>query len=113
MQQKLVDEVHQIMWGFCQEHDLDIDPVQLRRGIQRQISGALSVVSPETFSRIGARRIALMIDTAGRFDVTLAEMLNESIMEGSDKSSSLCQTIKSRKNSTQRVSRKPHLSVVK
>lgn len=111
--QQMVDEVHAIMWELCQAHELDIDPVQLKRGIQRQVSGALAVVSPEAFQRLGARRLAVMIDTAGRFNVTLAEMLSESILEGSDRSSSLCQTIKGRKQSTERLQRRPHLSLVK
>lgn len=109
----MVDEIHGMMWELCELHGLDVDPVQLKRGIQRQIAGALSVVSPETLARLGARRVAGMIDTAGRFNVTLAEMFNESLLEGSDKSSSLCQAIKSRKQSTVRVQRKPHLSLVK
>jgi len=111
--QRMVEQVHQIMWDFCVEHDLDVDPVMLKRSVQRQVAGALQVVSPECLSRLGAKRLALMIDTAGRFDVTLAEMLNESLLEGADKSSSLCQAINSRKQSTQRVERKPHLALVK
>lgn len=111
--QQMVDEVHAIMWDFCQEHDLDVDPVQLKRGIQRHLAGSLQVVSPECLSRLGARKLALMIDTAGRFNVTLAEMFNEALVEGSEKSSTLCQALKSRKVSTQRTHQKPNLSLVK
>lgn len=111
--QKMAEEVHAIMWDFCQVHSLDVDPVQLKRSIQRHLSGALQVVSPECLSRLGARRLCHMINTAGTFNVTLAEILNESLMDGSEKSATLCQAIKSRKASTQRIASRPHLSVVK
>lgn len=111
--QKMVEEVHAIMWDFCQIHSLDVDPVQLKRSIQQHINGALQVVAPECLSRLGARRLSLMINTAGNFNVTLAEILNEALIEGSEKSAILCQVVKSRKASTQRISVKPNLSIVK
>jgi hypothetical protein len=111
--QNMVDEVHAIMWDFCQSHSLDVDPVQLKRSIQRHLSGALQVVSPECLSRLGARRLSLMINTAGSFDVTLAEVLNESLVEGSERSATLCQSVKSRKVSTHRMVSRPQLSLVK
>lgn len=111
--QEMAEEVHAIMWDFCQAHSLDVDPVQLKRSVQRHLSGALQVVSPECLSRLGARRLSHMINTAGSFNVTLAEVLNESLLEGSEKSATLCQVIKSRKVSTQRKTSRPHLSVVK
>lgn len=111
--QKMVEEVHSIMWDFCQAHSLDVDPVQLKRSIQRHLSGALQVVSPECLSRLGAKRLSLMINTAGSFNVTLAEILNESLLEGSEKSAILCRGINSRKVSTQRSTSRPHLSIVK
>lgn len=111
--QQMVEQVHEIMWTFCEEHELDIDPVQLKRSIQRHLSGSLQVVSPECLARLGARRLALMIDTAGRFNVTLAEMFNESLIEGADKSSSLCQAIQGRKESTRRIQQRPALKLVK
>ena len=111
--QKMVEEVHAAMWDFCQTHALDVDPVQLKRGIQQHINGALQVVSPECLNRLGAKRLTLMINTAGNFNVTLAEILNESLIEGSEKSATLCQAVKSRKQSTQRISVKPNLSIVK
>lgn len=111
--QRMVEQVHAIMWEFCTTHSVDVDPVQLKRSVHRHLSGALQVVSPECLDRLGARRLALMINTAGTFNVTLAELFNESLLEGSDKSALLCQVIKSRKSSTQRISARPKLTVVK
>lgn len=111
--QAMVEEVHAIMWEFCQLHSLDIDPVQLKRSVRQHLHGALSVVSPECLKRLGARRLALLINTAGTFDVTLAELFNETLMDGSEKSATFCQAIKSRKESTQRINAKPRLSLVK
>lgn len=111
--QKLVEDVHDIMWEFCQSHALDVDPVQLKRSIQRHLSGALQVVSPECLARLGARKLSLMINTAGTFNVTLAEVFNESLMEGCERSATLCQAVRSRKVATQRVVNRPSLALVK
>lgn len=110
---EIVDQVHEYMWAFCQKADLDVDPVMLKRGIARHISGALLVVSPESLKRIGHDKLAVMIDVAGRYELTLAEILNESLLQGADSSATLCREIRSRKESTKRLHRRPRLRIVK
>lgn len=111
--QEMVDQVHDYMWQFCQKAQLDIDPVQLKRSIGRQLSGALLVVSPESLKRIGPTRLAVMIDVANRYEVTLAEVLNEAIQTGADNTATLCRDVRSRKEGTKRIKAKSRLRVVK
>lgn len=58
------------------------------------------------------QKAELDIDMASRYEVTLAEILNESIIQGSDNSATLCRDIRSRRSSTARVKRRPKLRVV-
>lgn len=110
---EMVEQVHDYMWKFCQQAQLDIDPVMLKRSIGQQISGALLVVAPQSLQRIGHVKLAVMIDVASRYDVTLAELLNESLVAGSDNSASLCRDIRSRKEGTQRIHSRARLRLVK
>jgi len=110
---EIVDKVHDYMWAFCQKAELDVDPIALKRSIGRQISGALLVVSAESLNRIGHARLAVMIDVAARYEVTLAEILNESLIQGADNSATLCRDLKSRKGHTKRIQRRPALRVVR
>lgn len=110
---EIVDKIHEYMWAFCQKAEIDVDPVLLKRSIGQQISGALLVVSPQSLERIGHAKLAVMIDVAARYEVTLAEMLNESLIQGAENSATLCRDIRSRKESTRRISRRPRLQVVR
>lgn len=110
---EMVEKVHEYMWAFCEKANLDVDPVMLKRSIGQQISGALLVVSPESLKRIGHARLAVMIDVASRYDVTLAEILNEALQAGADNSASLCRDVRSRKENTKRIHSKARLRVVK
>lgn len=110
---EMVDQIHEYMWSFCEKAQLDIDPVMLKRSIGQQVSGALLVISPESLKRIGHARLAVMIDVANRYDLTLAEVLNEALIAGADNSASLCRDVKSRKESTQRIRARSRLTVVK
>lgn len=110
---EMVDKIHDYMWAFCEKAELDVDPVMLKRSIGQQVSGALLVVSPESLKRIGHARLAVMIDVAARYDVTLAEMLNEALQAGADNSATLCRDIKSRKESVKRTKQGPRLRIIK
>lgn len=79
---EMVDQIHEYMWAFCEKAQLDIDPVMLKRSIGQQVSGALLVIYPESLKRIGHARLAVMIDVANRYDLTLAEVLNEALIAG-------------------------------
>ncbi len=110
---EMVDAIHEYMWQFCKKAQLDVDPVMLKRSIGQQVSGALLVVAPESLKRIGHARLAVMIDVANRYEVTLAELLNESLQAGANNSASLCRDIRSRRSGTQRIKTKARLRLVK
>lgn len=110
---EMVEQIHDYMWEFCKKANLDVDPVMLKRSIGQQVSGALLVVAPESLNRIGHARLAVMIDVANRYEVTLAELLNESLQAGASNSASLARDILSRREGTKRTRARARLRVVK
>jgi hypothetical protein len=110
---EMVEKIHAYMWAFCQKAELDIDPVLLKRSIGQQVSGALTVVAPESLNRLGHVRLAVMIDVANRNEVTLAELLHESLTNGADNSATLARNLRSRKQGTVRLQRRAKLRLVK
>lgn len=110
---ELVDDIHAHWWAFCQKVELDVDPVMLRRAIQQHVNAALQVVTLESLQRIGYARLAVMIDMASRYDLTLAELLNEALQQGADSTATLCREVKGRQERTRRIRRRPTLTRIK
>lgn len=110
---EMVEQLHAHLWAFAERAQLDIDPVALKRSIGQQVSGALLVVSPEALERIGHARLAVMLDVATRYELTLAELLMEALDAGADNSASLCRDLKGRQGRTRQGAKAPHLHVIK
>ncbi len=107
---ELVDPIHARMWAVAERAALDIDPVALRRAIAQQVSEAQRVASPEALTCIGPARLAVMIDVATRYELSLAELLMEALDAGADNAASLCREAASRRTTTRR--RPPPLTLV-
>ena len=109
---EMVDAVHEHMLTFAQAHEVDIDSSALRRTIQRQLSSALQVISEPELRRLGHHRLAFMIDTACRFDVSLGEVIHESVMDGVQHAATLCRTLQSRRQTLTTAKARPTLRLV-
>lgn len=110
---ELVDQIHSYMWEFLEQHGIAVeDPSRLRRNIQRQVTSGLTVISPMAMDRMGYKRVARMIDTAGRYNVTLAELLNEALQDGEDRQASLAKSVYLRKEGNAAAKRRSHLRVI-
>lgn len=110
---ELVDEVHRHVWEFAEQCGIEVkDPTALRRHIQRQISSAMTVISPAEAQRLGYKRLATLIDTADRYNITLGEMLHEMVEDGFNRSAAVAHTLYQRKNGQSRRSRRSHLRLV-
>lgn len=109
---ELVDSVHRYMWDFAEQAGIDIDPVALRRGIQRQLNSACLVLAPAALDRMGPQKLALMIDIAGRYNLTLAELFQESVDDGVQRAHTLANSIYRRKDGIKREKQRPKLRLV-
>lgn len=106
------DKVYRYTLDFVSGSEVEIDPAALQEGIRRHMASARKVVTDATLERIGHTHLALMINTAARFDLTLGETLMESVRLGCQPVATVCSALRSRKDSTKRVKRKPHLRLV-
>lgn len=97
---------------FSKEVEVDVNMEDLRNGVMQHMASARTVVSNRTLERIGYQHLAVMINTAARYDLTLAEVLAEAINAGVQPVSSLCQTVSSRKKGATRKSKRPTLRIV-
>lgn len=109
---EMVDAVHEHMLTFAQAHEIDIDSSALRRTIQRQLSSALQVISEPELRRLGHHRLAFMIDTACRFDVSLGEVMHEAMLDGVQQVATLCRTLQSRREALTTTKHRPALRLV-
>lgn len=107
------EKVYQYTVEFTQEIGKDVDLAALRDGTFRHLQAARKVVTNETLERIGYQHLAVMINTAARYKLSLGEVIMEAIRGGVLPVSGLCATVKSRKEGSQRVPRKPNLRLVK
>jgi hypothetical protein len=106
-------KVVQYTLDFSKELGLDIDPSAITDSIVRHLSSARKVVTNETLERIGHQHLAVMINTAARYDLSLAEVMNMAVKQGVQPVSSLCKQVRETKEATKRISRKPSLTLIK
>lgn len=106
-------KVYEYTLQFTQESGVDVDPVGLRNGINRHLNSARTVVTHATLERIGYQYIAVMINTAARYDLSLAEVLMASLRDGIQPLSATCATLRREKDATNRVPKKPRLTLIK
>lgn len=107
------EKVVQYTLEFSRTCKLDVDEYILRDNIYRHLQVARSVVTEATLERIGHVHLSVMINTAARYDLSLAEVMTEAVRVGSQPVAPLCVAVESRKNSITSVKRRPSLSVVK
>lgn len=107
------EKVYQYTMEFTRDVGADVDPVALKNGILQHLASARSIVTDGTLERIGFQHVAVMINTAARYGLTLGEVMMEAVRNGAQPVSSLCSTLSSRKESTSRISKKPALRLVK
>lgn len=107
------EKVFQYTVEFSRESGLDVDTAALRDGISRHLQAARKVVTNETLERIGYQHLAVMINTAARYKLSLGEVIMEAVRSGVQPVSGLCATVKDRKDGSHRIARRPTLRVVK
>lgn len=106
-------KVVQYTLEFSSELGLDIDQTALTNAIVGHLASARKVVTNETLERIGHQHLAVMINTAARYNITLAEVMNEAVKQGVQPVSAVCRQVRDGKTLTRRVSRKPSLTLIK
>ena len=110
---ELVDRVFAVTWEVCERERLDADPTALRHTISRQLSAALTVVTPATLQRLGAEQLALMINAALRNQLTLAELLEATLLDAGQRAGTLSREIRARRDTIAHRERRSHLHRVK
>ncbi|MDH1237269.1 hypothetical protein [Stutzerimonas stutzeri] len=107
------EKVVQYTLQFSRKCKLDVDEHALRDNIYRHLEVARSVVTEATLERIGHVHLSVMINTAARYNLSLAEVMMEAVRAGSQPVAPLCVAVETRKNSVTRVKQRPSLRVVK
>ncbi|MDH1147203.1 hypothetical protein N5C60_21630 [Pseudomonas mosselii] len=90
----------------------DFDRAALLSGIKRQLEAARQVVTEETLERIGHAQLAVMINTAARFNLSLDDLMMEAFHRGVHPMAPLCADVAAAK-SGRRSALRPRLQVVK
>lgn len=107
------DKVIDYTVQFCNEAEVDVDPVALKSGIKLHLNTARQYVTDDTLEAIGHKHIATMINTAARYKLTLGEVILECIKDGVQPVSVVCSSLHSRKSSVKKIHKPPHLRVIK
>lgn len=107
------EKVVQYTLQFSKECKLDVDEHLLRDNIYRHLQVARSVVTEATLERIGHVHLSVMINTAARYNLSLAEVMMEAVRVGVQPVAPLCVAVEARKTSTTRVHSRPSLRVIK
>lgn len=98
---------------FSRDIGLEVDPESLSNGIRQHMHSARKVVTNDTLCRIGHQHIAVMINTAARYNLALSEILNEAVTTGVQPVSTICKEVRDRKVTVKRTHVKPQLKIVK
>lgn len=111
--QEFVDQVYTTYLRSCQDLGIKVEPVKLRAGVQRHLADALSVITLSQLQSMGVKNLVFIMDTAGRHNLLLGEVLRESINVGTERLETLCCELSTRKSSISRQKSKPSLRLVK
>lgn len=106
-------KVYQYTLDFSRQAAADVDPAALKDSIDRHMAAARKVVTNATLERIGHVHLAVMINTAARYNLSLAEVMMEAIRQGVQPVAPLCVAVETAKSSSRRTTVKPRLRVVK
>lgn len=106
-------KVFQYTMDFSRQAAAEVDQVALQDSIERHMDAARRVVTNETLERIGHVHLAVMINTAARYNLSLAEVMMEAIRQGVQPVAPLCVAVETAKSSSRRTSAKPRLKIVK
>lgn len=112
MLRELVEKIHTHMLEFARGNNLDVDSGALRDNIRRHLASTTTVVAPESLERVGYRRLAVMIDTAARYELTLGELMAESIDQGCNRSALIARDLRNRRREEEIASSRPKLRIV-
>ncbi|MEI4519242.1 hypothetical protein [Pseudomonas sp. CCNWLW23] len=97
---------------FSRDLTPDVDRAALLSGIKRQLDAARQVVTEETLERIGHAQLAVMINTASRFNLSLDDVMMEAFHRGMHPMPPLCTDVAAAK-SGRSPALKPRLQIVK
>lgn len=106
-------KVLQYTLEFSRQVAAEVDPAALQDSIERHMDSARRVVTNDTLERVGHVHLAVMINTAARYNLSLGEVMMEAVRKGVQPVSPLCVAVEASKSSTRRTSRRPTLTVVK
>lgn len=106
-------KVFQYTVDFSRQTAAEVDLVALQDSIERHLESARKVVTNETLERIGHVHLAVMINTAARYNLSLAEIMMEAVRQGVQPVAPLCAAVETAKASSRRTSAKPRLRVIK
>ena len=106
-------KVYQYTLEFSRTVAAEVDPSALQDSIERHLESARKVVTNSTLERIGHVHLAVMINTAARYNLSLGEVMMEAVRHGVQPVAPLCVAVETAKTSSRRTSRKPQLKLVK
>lgn len=109
----LDDRVYEYTADFCKRTDAEVDLVALRNGIKRHLDAARQVVTNETLERLGHQHLAVMINTAARYSLSLGEVMMEGVREGTKTTGILCDLVNAKAVRAVKIPMKPRLRIVK
>lgn len=104
---------YQYTADFSRDAGVEVDLGALQTAITMHLDAARRVVTNDTLERIGHVHLAVMINTAARYGLSLGEVMMEAVRQGVQPVSPLCTAVKAAKSGATRKSKKPSLRVVK
>lgn len=75
-------KVYQYTLEFSRTVAAEVVPAALQDSIERHLESARKVVTNDTLERIGHVHIAVMINTAARYNLSLGEVMMEAVRHG-------------------------------
>ena len=96
-------KVYQYTVDFALSVRADVDQSTLRENIRRHLQSARQVVTDSTLERLGHQHIAVMINTAARYNLSLGQVMMEAVATGAMPVSNLCGSLKKRRKSPLRL----------
>ncbi|UII71400.1 hypothetical protein LVW35_27865 [Pseudomonas sp. HN11] len=97
---------------FSRQAAAEENQAALQANIERHMDAARRVVTNETLERIGHAHLAVMINAAVRYNLSLAEIIMEAVCQGVQPVAAICAAVETAKSS-RRITTKLRLHIVK
>lgn len=97
------EKMYNHTFEFALRHQVDVDSLRLKESIRRHLCSARQVVTDATLERLGYQHVAVMINTAAQYNLSLGQVLMEAVATGAMPVSNLCSTLRKRKTPNLRV----------